>query len=60
MADTKKSNVKIDQLQWSANASVGAQYNFSDRVGLYFEPGVSYYFENAKSEKIIKSIIDIE
>lgn len=47
---TKKSNVKIDQLQWSANASVGAQYNFSDRVGLYFEPGVSYYFENAKSE----------
>lgn len=47
---TKKSNVKIDQLQWSANASVGAQYNFSDRIGLYFEPGVSYYFENAKSE----------
>lgn len=50
LSHTKNSSIKIDQIQWSANASIGAQYNLSDRIGMYFEPGVSYYFENKKSQ----------
>lgn len=39
-------NVAINPLQWSVMASVGAQYNLSRRVGIYVEPGVSYYFDD--------------
>ena len=41
-----KVQINRDKLQWSAIASVGAQYDFSPYVGLYFEPGVKYYFDN--------------
>lgn len=33
-------------LQWSANATLGLQYNIADAVGLYVEPGISYYFDD--------------
>lgn len=32
--------------QFSANASAGVQYNFNDLIGVYAEPGVSYYIDN--------------
>lgn len=32
--------------QWSVNASAGAQFNLSGSVGLFVEPGVSYYFDD--------------
>lgn len=35
--------------QWSVNAAAGAQYNFNDVIGIYVEPGVSYYFNNGSS-----------
>ena len=31
------------------NAAAGVQYNFSNLLGLYVEPGVSYYFDNGSS-----------
>ncbi len=34
-------------LQMSLSASAGVMYNISPRVGLYFEPGFGYYFENS-------------
>lgn len=43
---SEKKNISVDGLQWSLNTSIGIQYNISDRIGLYFEPGVSYYLEN--------------
>ena len=33
----------------SVNASAGMQFNLSSVVGLYVEPGVSYYFDNGSS-----------
>ena len=39
-------DVRDDRPQWSVNASAGIQYNFTDHVGVYAEPGVSYYFDN--------------
>lgn len=38
--------VKEKRLQWSLNAAVGAQYNFTDNIGLYIEPGVVHYIDN--------------
>ena len=33
-------------LQWSVGASLGIGYRFNGLVGIYLEPGVSYYFDN--------------
>lgn len=35
--------------QYSVNASAGLQYDFNDHVGVYVEPGVSYYIKNGSS-----------
>ncbi|NDW11604.1 porin family protein [Bacteroides sp. 214] len=36
----------IKPLQFSLNGGVGAQYNISKHLGLYMEPGVSYFFDD--------------
>lgn len=36
-------------LQFSVNASVGLQFNIVNSVGLFIEPGVSYYFDDGTS-----------
>lgn len=33
-------------LQWSVNATLGAQYNIVSMLGLFIEPGVSFFFVN--------------
>ncbi|CCY84704.1 uncharacterized protein BN473_00961 [Prevotella sp. CAG:1185] len=38
--------VKDSRPQWSVNAAAGVQYNFNNVIGVYVEPGVSYYFNN--------------
>ena len=40
-------------LQWSVDASAGLQYNILPSIGLYAEPGVSYYFNDGTSIKNI-------
>lgn len=35
-----------DKLQWSAGASAGLGYRFNDFLGIYAEPGISWYFSN--------------
>lgn len=50
---TQTDNVSVDQLQWSANTSVGIQYNFSQKIALYAEPGASYYFKNGSDVETI-------
>lgn len=49
----KSSNIKLSELkvkdlplQFSANASLGIQYNIIDQLSIYFEPGLSYYIDN--------------
>ena len=44
-------NTRMKRLQWSANAAVGGQLNITDGVGLYVEPGLSYYFDNGSDIK---------
>ncbi|GET46160.1 outer membrane beta-barrel protein [Capnocytophaga felis] len=53
MQQNENENIKIDPLQWSANASVGFQYNFSSLIGVYAEPSISYYFSNSTPIKTI-------
>lgn len=46
VVNTANADVSDNRPQWSLGASAGVQYNFSDVVGVYAEPGVSYYFDN--------------
>ena len=40
--------------QFSVLGAVGVQYNLSKRVGIYAEPGVSYYFDDASSLQTLR------
>ena len=51
MADTDETEVRTKRLQWSVNAAVGAQVNLYGGIGLYVEPGVSYYISNGTDVK---------
>lgn len=42
-------SITTKYLQWSVNSAIGVEYKISDYLGLYAEPGISYYFGN-KSE----------
>ena len=42
-------DVREKPWQYSVNAAAGMQLNLSSVVGLYVEPGVSYYFDNGSS-----------
>lgn len=44
----------VKPLQLSVMGAVGAQYNVSDRVGLYLEPGVSYFFDDGSAVQTIR------
>ena len=35
---------KVSGIQFSAGAGLGVEYLFTDKFGLYFDPGVRYYF----------------
>lgn len=50
-SETHRTMVK--PIQWSANASAGVQLNISHAVGIYAEPGLSYYMDNGSSIKTI-------
>jgi|GEM_PF-2456901 len=39
-------NLKISELQYSVSANVGVNYRLIDRLGVFVEPGVSYYFDD--------------
>lgn len=55
MKSTGDVTVKESRPQFSANASFGAEYKFTDIVSAYFEPGVNYYIDNGSAvENIYK------
>lgn len=39
-------NLDINEIMWSANAAAGMQFNITDFMGIYAEPGISYHFDN--------------
>lgn len=53
--DDGHESISIRPLQWSVNAGAGMQYNISSMVGIYAEPGLSYYFDNGSNIETIYS-----
>lgn len=53
MSDVNQ-RLEVDELQWSLQASVGAQYRLAERVGVYVEPGVAYYFDDGSKIETIR------
>ncbi len=51
--ESETHNTIVRPVQWSANASVGVQFDISHAIGVYAEPGVSYYIDNGSSVKTI-------
>lgn len=46
---SKSENIATRPFQFSVNASAGLQYNFTNTVALFAEPGVSYFFHDGSS-----------
>lgn len=55
MRQRRKETVNIDSkpLQMSVNAAFGVQFDVLDNVGIYAEPGVSYYLDDHSSLQTI-------
>lgn len=54
---------KIDGFQWSVNAAIGGEYILARSAAIYFEPKVSYYFDNNQpisSRTVNKLVIGFE
>ena len=52
----QKAGRKIDlPCQWSAGLGLGLQYDITPRVGIYIEPELNRYFENASKVETIRS-----
>ncbi len=43
---TTSAATNIDGFQWSTNAAVGLTYKLQQNLGIYFEPKISYFFNN--------------
>ena len=46
---SKSENIATRPFLFSVNASAGLQYNFTNNVALFAEPGVSYFFNDGSS-----------
>lgn len=46
---TKQEQLSEKPLQWALNATAGLQYDLTDHLGLYAEPGVGYHPDNKSS-----------
>lgn len=44
-----REDIMVRPLQWSLNAAIGAEVHFTPHIGLYIEPGVSYFFNDGSS-----------
>lgn len=50
---TSREPLSTKPLQWSVNATVGAQLNFTPAIGLYVEPGAAYFFNDGTDLRTI-------
>lgn len=53
MKYTNTHDISSKPLQMSVNAGVGIQFDFIDNVGIYAEPGLSYYFNDGSALQTI-------
>lgn len=47
-------DVKVKPLQWSLSAAAGAQFKITEKLGIYAEPGVVYYFDDGSNVNTIR------
>lgn len=52
-SETNRIALKPKELQWSLNASAGAQVNILNQLGLFVEPGISYRIPNGSHVRSI-------
>ena len=50
----EEADLKVHELQASLNAALGVQLKLNDRVGIYAEPSVVYYFEDGSGVETIR------
>lgn len=50
---TNTHDISTKPLQMSVNVGVGIQFNVHDNVGIYAEPGLSYYFDDGSALQTI-------
>lgn len=50
----KEENIKVKPLQWSLSAAAGAQFKITEKLGIYAEPGVVYYFDDGSDVSTIR------
>lgn len=53
MKYTNTQDISSKPLQMSVNVGVGIQFDFIDNVGIYAEPGLSYYFDDGSALQTI-------
>ncbi len=55
----ENSSVHIDvpEIQWSVLGSLGLNYKLVDHLGLFVEPGVSYYFDDGSEVNSIRKAV---
>lgn len=47
VTDSESSRSVVEkQLQWSLNAAAGVQFSFTPHIGIYAEPGLSWFIDN--------------
>lgn len=51
--DAESGNIPEKPMQWSANISVGVQCSLTPSIGLFAEPGISYYFDDGSDLQTI-------
>lgn len=49
-----ETDIKVKPLQWSLSAAAGAQFKITEKLGIYAEPGVVYYFDDGSSVNTIR------
>lgn len=52
-SSTDTHEIPVRELQWSVNAAVGAEFNFTPLIGIFAEPGVSWFFDNGSQIETI-------
>lgn len=48
-----REKISSKELQWSVNTAIGLEYQLSNTIGLYAEPGIAWYFKNSSELETI-------
>lgn len=53
-SETERRKLDVDELQWSLSAAAGAQLHLNGRMGVYLEPGLSWYPDDGSGVQTIR------